>query len=82
VLSGREVKFEDVASLFDTTHSKNPTKIYVHDKKTRCGFTIHHSAQSVLYDMKEFVERNVDCIPAEYEDCIIKEADTYIQCIY
>lgn len=32
--------------------------------------------------MKEFVERNVDCIPAEYEDCIIKEADAYVQCIY
>lgn len=54
VLSGREVKYEDVAAQFEVNHGKT-TKIYVHDRKTRCGFLIHHSAQDVSYDMKEFV---------------------------
>lgn len=81
VLSGREVKYEDVAAQFDVNHGKN-TKIYLHNKKTRCGFKIYHSAQNVDYDMKEFVQRNVDCIPAEYEDLMCKETDEYVQCIY
>lgn len=81
VLSGREVKYEDVAAQFEVNHGKT-VKIYKHNKKTRCGFEIYHSAQTVAYDMKEFVQRNVDCIPAEYEDLMCKETDEYVQCIY
>jgi len=32
--------------------------------------------------MKEFVPRNVDLISGEYEDCMVKETDQYVQCIY
>lgn len=32
--------------------------------------------------MREFVERNIDCIPAEYEDMMTKETDEYVACIY
>lgn len=53
----------------EKNHGKN-TKCYLHDKKNKDGFTIYHSAQNVFYDMKEFVERNVDCIPNDYEDAM------------
>ena len=32
--------------------------------------------------MKEFVERNVDCIPNDYDDAMANQADQYVQCIY
>lgn len=73
---------EQVAESLDSVHSKNPTKIYVHDRKTRQGFLIHHSAQDVSYDMREFVERNIDCIPDAYEECMTQQTDTLVQCIY
>jgi len=36
---------------------------------------IHHSAQDVKYDMKEFVERNVDSIPQALEDAMCDGTD-------
>lgn len=58
-----------MADELEKNHGKN-TKCYLHDKKNKDGFTIYHSAQNVFYDMKEFVERNVDCIPNDYDDAM------------
>lgn len=80
-LSGRAVKWESVADTFDKNHGKS-AKVYVHNRKVRSSFLIHHSAQDVSYDLQEFVERNIDKIPDEYEDAMIKEADELVQCIY
>jgi myosin heavy subunit len=81
VLNNRQIKWEDVAESFKKNHDKNK-KCFEVDKKNKNEFTIHHSAQDVKYDMREFVERNVDKIPDEYEEAIIKEADEIVQCIY
>ena len=73
-IAGREIKWEDVSQQLDTNHGKN-LRCYVHDRKARNSFLIHHSAQDVKYLMTEFVARNVDCIPDEYSDMLIEEGD-------
>ena len=77
MLNGREIKWEDVAGTFEKSHGKN-VKLYVLNKKVKSEFTINHSAQSVKYDMKEFVQRNVDVVDDWYEDWINEMCDEYI----
>ena len=74
VLQGREIGWKEVADELEKNHGKN-AKCYLHDKKNKDGFTIYHSAQNVFYDMKEFVERNVDCIPNDYDDAMANQSD-------
>lgn len=81
VLNGRDIKWEDVAMTFEKSHGKN-VKLYVLNKKVKSEFTINHSAQSVKYDMKEFVQRNVDVVDDWYEDWINEMCDEHIQCIW
>ena len=61
---------------------KANTKIYTLDTKLRSAFTINHSAEPVKYDMKEFVQRNVDVVDDWYEDWINDMCDEHIQCIW
>ena len=61
---------------------KANTKIYTLDTKLRSAFTINHSAEPVKYDMKEFVERNVDVIASVLDSAMIEKADPMISCIY
>ena len=61
---------------------KQNTLIYKLDTKLRCAFTINHSAEPVKYDMKEFVERNVDVIASVLDSAMKEKADEYVSCIY
>lgn len=36
---------------------------------------IKHSAKDVVYDMRTFIDRNVDDISSTLENCIINKAD-------
>jgi len=45
-------------------------KVFARDKRVRFKFKINHSAQDVEYEMKEFVERNIDAISQALEDAM------------
>lgn len=80
VLNNRIIKWEDVA---DTLAKDLKTSIaYRKDAKIRSKFKILHSAQDVDYDMKEFVERNIDCISPFLDDTLCLKTATLISNIY
>lgn len=80
VLNNRIIKWEDVA---DTIAKDLKTSIaYRKDAKIRSKFKILHSAQDVDYDMKEFVERNIDCISPFLDDTLCLKTSTLVSNIY
>lgn len=81
VINGQKKEWQDTMDNIDREHKAN-TKIYTLDRKLRCAFSINHSAQIVKYDMKEFVERNVDVIATVLESAMCEKTDEGISCIY
>ena len=79
-LQGRTVKWEDVADALAKDLKTN--KVFTRDSKVRFKFKISHSAQEVEYDMKEFVERNIDCINVFLDESIIEKSWSQISQIY
>ncbi len=53
------------------------SNVYVKEKQKE-KFKIKHSAKEVIYNVKSFIERNVDEISASLENCINTKTDTTI----
>jgi myosin heavy subunit len=79
-LNNRIVKWEDVADTL--AKDLKTSTVYKKDAKVRFKFTISHSAQSVDYDMKEFVERNIDCISPFLDETMCTKTATMFSLIY
>jgi myosin heavy subunit len=51
-------------------------------EKQKERFKIRHSAKDVVYNVKSFIERNVDEISPSLENCINNKSDTIISNIF
>jgi len=80
VLNNRVIKWEDVADQL--AKDLKVSTVYKRDAKIRFKFTINHSAQNLEYEMKEFVERNVDCISPFLDNSMCEKTAAQISLIY
>jgi len=77
-----DVKWEEIEEEVDKAH-KLTKEVYKSMKpKCRYKFQITHSAQPVIYDIKEFRDRNIDNIPQGLEMSMVGKTDTLISNIY
>ena len=68
-------EFKNLMEMITSTHEGNEklSVDFMKDKK-KDRFTIHHSAKEVKYDMKTFIEKNIDEISASLEDLIVNQS--------
>ena len=78
-----EVKWEEVKHQTDEAHAKSAKDVYMkkNARENHC-FKIIHSAQPVIYDIKEFRDRNIDNIPLGLEKTMCEQTAELVSNIY
>jgi myosin heavy subunit len=79
-INNRIVKWEDVVDTLVKDQAKS--LVFKKNAKIRFKFSISHSAESVEYEMKEFIERNVDCISVFLDESMCLKTATQFSLIY
>ena len=77
-----EKKWEEILFEIEEGHKKNKEVFNQPSIKEKFKFKIYHSAQDVIYDLREFRDRNIDNIPLGLELSMTNNTHELIRNIY